>query len=140
PASRTACTARIWVVASVPTVQLASTLSMGFDSAACWISTGLGWSTAPAVKRHNAAACAAAFWSPTTANSSARLPSLAGSRPAACAPALNASRSLGLVRSRAWVIQPSPYWPARVALLGPPAATKIGGGVGGGSYSFSEFV
>jgi hypothetical protein len=36
---------------SVPRVQLPSTLSMGFDSAARWISTGSGWSSAPAVKR-----------------------------------------------------------------------------------------
>jgi len=47
--------------------------------------------------------------SPTTANSSAHLPRPAGSRPAACAPALNAASSFGFLTSRAWVIQPSPY-------------------------------
>lgn len=57
--------------------------SIGFDSAARWISTGLGWSTAPAVNRHKSAARAAALSSPTTANSSARLPRVVGSRPAA---------------------------------------------------------
>jgi hypothetical protein len=56
PASSTDCTAPIWVTGSTPTVQLASTRSTGFDSAARWISTGLGWSTAPAVNRHRPAA------------------------------------------------------------------------------------
>ena len=56
PASRTACAALMCGPGSVPAVQLASTLSMGLVCAARWISTGFGWSTAPAVKRQRPAA------------------------------------------------------------------------------------
>ena len=66
--------------------------------------------------------------SPTTANSSARLPSAARITAGGVARLVKAASSFWFVTSRAWVIQPSPYCPASVALFGPAAATKIGGG------------
>src|SRR5947209_6655924 len=63
----------MWVFASVPTVQPPTTLFSGWAAAARWISTGLGWSTPPAVPVQRCAARVMSPGSPATGTPGWRL-------------------------------------------------------------------